>query len=545
MANRKLFRSSQSRFQQADATNEAGGLAYQLDARQALATLAATGTLSDAYYTDAAGQLESLQRFAVEVDDEYLARLAIFARQKAKMKDMPAALLVMLSLRNTELMHRVFDRVVDNGRVLRNVFQMVRSGQFTRADGRGRVGLSSSLQRAFQRWLNEASVGQLLSASVGNDPSLRDVLRMARPTPRDNQRRALLGWLAGRDEARWAPATRADLPLEVQLLDAYRRAETEAEQVAILEGLRGVRWDLLADAARGPLVWRQLARLMGHQALRMNLNTLLRHGVLEDSEMVAYVARRLADEAEVRRGGQFPHQYFAAYRHAKAELPHAVLAALQQAAELACGNVPEFSGPVLIGLDVSGSMHSPVTGLQSSGNHSQMSCVDAAALFASAVLRRNPDSVIVPFDDRTHDVRVDAGDTILSLADRLSQYGGGGTNCALPIEAANSKHANRSFAGVILVSDNQSWLSTTSTSGQTGVMQAWNAFVDRQAQLGNRFGKPKLVCLDLAPYSTVQAPDREEILNVGGFGEAVFETVAGFLRGVQDCFVSDVEAIQL
>jgi len=237
--------------------------------------------------------------------------------------------------------------------------------------------------------------------------------------------------------------------------------------------------------------------------------------------------------------------YFAAYRHAKAELPHAVLAALQQAAELACGNVPEFSGPVLIGLDVSGSMHSPVTGLQSSGNHSEMSCVDAAALFASAVLRRNPDSVIVPFDDRTHDVRVDAGDTILSLADRLSQYGGGGTNCALPIEAANSKYANRSFAGVILVSDDQSWLSTTSTSGQTGVLQAWNAFVERQTQLGNRFGKPKLVCLDLAPYTTVQAPDREDILNVGGFGEAVFETVAGFLRGVQDCFVSDVEAIQL
>ena len=32
--------------------------------------------------------------------------------------------------------HRIFDRVVDNGRVLRTVFQMVRSGQF------GRNGLS-------------------------------------------------------------------------------------------------------------------------------------------------------------------------------------------------------------------------------------------------------------------------------------------------------------------------------------------------------------------------------------------------------------------
>jgi 60 kDa SS-A/Ro ribonucleoprotein len=106
-----------------------------------------------------------------------------------------SALLVALSVRDTELMHRVFDRVVANGRVLRTVFQMIRSGQFKNKAGNGRVGLSSSVQRAFQRWLNTASVGKLLSASIGNDPSLRDILRMARPTPKDNARRAMFGWL--------------------------------------------------------------------------------------------------------------------------------------------------------------------------------------------------------------------------------------------------------------------------------------------------------------------------------------------------------------
>ena len=39
------------------------------------------------------------------------------------------------------------------------------------------------------------------------------------------------------------------------------------------------RWDLLADAATGPAVWKAIARQMGPQALRMNLNTLVRHGV--------------------------------------------------------------------------------------------------------------------------------------------------------------------------------------------------------------------------------------------------------------------------
>ncbi len=55
------------------------------------------------------------------------------------MKDMPAALLVALSVRDTELMHRVFDRVVDNGRVLRTMFQMIRSGQFKNKSGSART----------------------------------------------------------------------------------------------------------------------------------------------------------------------------------------------------------------------------------------------------------------------------------------------------------------------------------------------------------------------------------------------------------------------
>ena len=141
-------------------------------------------------------QLDELLELIDQVDDnQYLAKLAIYARQNAFMKDMPAALLVALSVRDTELMHQVFDRVVDNGRVLRTVFQMIRSGRFKDKAGKSRIGLSSSVQRAFQRWLNTASVGKLLSASISNDPSLRDILRMARPTPKDNARRAMFGWL--------------------------------------------------------------------------------------------------------------------------------------------------------------------------------------------------------------------------------------------------------------------------------------------------------------------------------------------------------------
>jgi len=551
MANKTLFSSLKSWLPRATAINEAGGAAYRLAPKHALAQIAATGCFNGTFYASGNTQLDELKKLIDQVDDNtFLAKLAVYARERAYMKDMPAALLVVLSKRDPALLHRVFARVVDNGRVLRTVFQMVRSGQF------GRTSLSSSLQRAFQRWLNEASVGKLLSASIGSDPSLRDVLRLARPTPKDNARRALFGWLTGKEIEKWAPATDADLPEQVQSLAAYRRAET-AEFQALIVGDLSVRWDLLADVAKGPLVWKAIARQMGPQALRMNLNTLLRHEVfgqhLSDTEMVEYVAVRIADADEIRQSRQFPYQYLTAYLNAGSEVPQKILAALHQAAEIACGNIPELAGPVVIGLDTSGSMSSPVTGHRGRGATTKMRCVDVAALFAAAILRRNPDSVVVPFDTQAYQVRLDPNDSILSLAERLAKYGGGGTDCSLPLREANTRLRERQFAGVVLVSDNQSWVYqgrsvASGSNNSTGVMTEWQQFVQNQRRLGAIRGiaaKPKLICIDLQPATTTQAPDRGDIMNVGGFSDAVFSVVASFLDDDTSRFVREVESIEL
>jgi 60 kDa SS-A/Ro ribonucleoprotein len=549
MANKSLF-SSFSRFApRANAINRAGGRAYKLSPKHALAQIASTGCFNGTYYTNASSQLEDVLKLINQVDDnEFLAKLAVYSRERAFMKDMPAAILVILSTRDTKLMHQVFDRVADNGRVLRTVFQMVRSGQF------GRKSLSSSMQRAFQRWLNDASVGKLLSASIGNDPSLRDVLRLARPTPKDNARRALFGYLTQKETEKWAPATPADLPSDVQSLIAFRRSET-AEAQTLIAGDLNVRWDLLADSVKGPLVWKAIARQMGPQALRMNLNTLYRHDVFRtkngalDREMVSYVAGRLADPDSVRRSRQFPYQFFAAYLNANDEIPHAIKSALHEAAELACGNVPQLPGPVVIGLDTSGSMSMPVTGNRGRGATSKIRCIDVASLFASAILRRNPDSVVIPFDTSAYKFKADAGDTILSLASRLAKFGGGGTNCSLPLHDANTRLKNRRFAGLVLVSDNQSWVGKGGNRA-TAVMTEWKTFVDNQTRFARQQGEssasaPKMVCIDIQPYTTSQAPERSDILNIGGFNDAVFKVVSSFMSSDEGRFVDEIESIEL
>ncbi len=116
-----------------------------------------------------------------------------------------------------------------------------------------------------------------------------------------------------------------------------------------------------------------------------------------------------------------------------------------------------------------------------------MRFVDVAALFAAAILRRNPDSVVIPFDTRAYDAKLDPSDSILSLSERLAKYGGGGTDCSIPLRqinqdsGPNNKYSTRQFAGVVLVSDNESWINRGQafgygTGGSPGVMTEWQTF---------------------------------------------------------------------
>jgi 60 kDa SS-A/Ro ribonucleoprotein len=46
-------------------------------------------------------------------------------------------------------------------------------------------------------------------------------------------------------------------------------------------------------------------------------------------------------------------------------------------------------------------------------------------------------------------------------------------------------------------------------------------------------------------YGATQAPDRSDILCVGGFSDAVFSVVAAFLADNSGRFAAEVEAVEL
>jgi len=102
MANPMLFSSRGNRLPTTDAVNEAGGNVYALSPRQALAQYAATGCLNGTYYAGAQTRLGTVLRLCERVNPEFIARTAVWCRRHGGMKDTPAPLCAVLSVRGKQ-----------------------------------------------------------------------------------------------------------------------------------------------------------------------------------------------------------------------------------------------------------------------------------------------------------------------------------------------------------------------------------------------------------------------------------------------------------
>lgn len=520
MANKRLFQ-TQAPMPNADTVNRAGGAAYKRTPKQALAQFVATGCLNDTFYASAQSQLDEVAGFARQVDGAFLAKAAIYGRRRAHMKDLPALLVALTSVKAPEHFETVFERVIDSPRMLRTFVQIMRSGAV------GRRSLGSRPKRLIRRWLESRSDEALFRASVGKAPSIADIVKMVHPKPQTPARQALYGHLIGR------PVDADKLPGLVRDFEAWKRDPSTTPPDVPFQMLTA--FDLSSEQ------WADIARRAPWQMTRMNLSTFLRHGVFEQPGLTELIAARLRDRKLVERSRVLPYQLLMAYKAAGDNVPSMVRRALHDAMEHALRNVPRIDGRVFIFPDVSGSMHMPVTGYRH-GSSSAVRCVDVAGLVAAALLRTNPQATVMPFESKVVPVRLEARHTVMHNARKLASLNAGGTNCSAPLRQLNEQKAKGDL--VIYVSDNESWIDTTSRhwfgSSPTETLAQWQRFKQR-----NR--KARLVCIDLVPGSTTQAAERTGVWNVGGFSDDVFTLLAHIARGEGpvDHWVREIESIQL
>ncbi len=148
-------------------------------------------------------------------------------------------------------------------------------------------------------------------------------------------------------------------------------------------------------------------------------------------------------------------------------------------------------------------------------------CVDVAALVAAAIVRRNPAAEVLPFESTWC-----ALDSLVARQ-RDDQCGapggggGGGTCVSAPLAQLNARKAKGDL--VVFVSDNESWMDASGVQGHGD-----DAGVERvpRAQPAGPAGADRHPAV-----RDTQAAEREDILNIGGFSDRVFEVIAEFATG--------------
>ncbi|HET7463333.1 MAG TPA: TROVE domain-containing protein [Longimicrobium sp.] len=419
-------------------------------------------------------------------------------------------------------------RVARTGTHLLHWLQYVRA---FRGWGRG-------VRRAVARWYTARPARelayQLLKYPQRDGWSHRDALRLAHPRPADGEQQALL-----------ARAVTGALPADAPETEAVRlvRAVAELHADGGMEPRRAAEWvrehrltremvptPLLAH----PVVWEALLEAMPLTALVRNLATLTRVGVLAPGNAaVETVAARITDQAALRRARVHPVQILSALRTyasgrgvrgtGRWEPVARVSDALDAAFYLAFGAVEPSGRRVMLALDVSGSMCTPVHGLTG------VSCREASAAMALVTAAVEPRHFFTAFTQGTYPsmhAGFPSGLSTLDISPRqrlddvVAKTGAlpfGGTDCALPmVEARKHGWAVDVF---VVYTDSETWAGTIHPT------QALRQYREATGIAA------KLVVVAMASNGfTIADPDDAGMLDVVGFDAATPALITDFAR---------------
>lgn len=529
MVNHRVFMTFTGR--EPEATNEAGGSAFEMNPKHAIAQFAVTGCFNNTYYTTGKDQLSTLKSLLKKLPQDvdtftFLLKLAIYSRENAFMKDMPAYLMAYtgdmikaLSGVERNLYERVFHRVINNGKMIRNFVQIIRSGAV------GRKSLGSFLKRMVNTWLTTTSPRTLFRNSIGNNPSMADVIKMTHPRAKSRLHNYMFKYLLGKN----VPID--ELPPMIYNYEVFKRSGKDGLNPHL--SLPEVNFEFLTSLPLAKTHWCELAKHATWQQTIRNLNTFKRHGVFETKGMADVIAGKLEDEIAVAKAKAMPYQIFAAIQNTE-DLPYQIRDALENALEASLRhNTPVFTGPVDVFVDSSGSMGSSATG----GYNSKISCYQVASLFAAAIYKANPQARIYAYDTDVYKVsglyHRDSLSTIHRKIMDAGQHGGTDTSvCFRYLQQFSLQHNIRN---VVVLSDNESW-----AHGWYGTnpQQEYDKLLRCREDV-------KLLAIDLAAYRTTQFDYKPSVLHVGGFNDSVFDLANRFFNTNESDFVKAIEEVTI
>ena len=404
-------------------------------------------------------------------------------------------------------------------------------------------GWGRGVRRAVGRWYTAkpapAIAYQMLKYQARDGWTHRDALRLAHPkAPTVGHdvlfRYATKGWdgvleLEGVN----------DLDV-VQLIESIKSLAhlTPAEAASVITRMRLTREMVPTELLGSAAVWDALFERMPLTAMIRNLSVMTKVGLIAPgSDAARKVVDRLSDHEALRGARVHPVAVLVALKtYAQGRgmkgsgqwTPVAqVVDALDKAFYLSFENAPTTGKRIMLALDVSGSMGSPVFGMDS------LTCREASAAMALVTAATEPNYRAVAFTkgdypsrwSATHGKQYDTGLSALPISPRqrlddvvrlTGSLPFGGTDCALPmVEALKHRWPVDAF---VVFTDSETW---------AGNIHPSQALRDYRERLGIA---AKLVVVAMASNGfSIADPDDGGMLDVVGFDTATPNVLAEFI----------------
>lgn len=382
----------------------------------------------------------------------------------------------------------------------------------------------------------------------------RDLLRLSHPETTEHARRALFDWITSQHK---------EMPYhipETRQVIGFQRAQSEQDPQVIANLITEYRlsWEMLPDhALKRQEVWEALlsSNSLPLGALIRQLPRLTNLGMLHPTkEFTQEVCRRLTNFPALKHARIHPVSVLIALKtYASGHSPNPrsrltwnpsrpVIDALDSAFYKAFRSAEPTGKRIRLALDVSGSMNSPISGINN------LSCREASAAMSLAVANMESTYDIVGFcssgtpivpGDYYGRSRARAfggyagadlnnrGISYLSLSPRqrlddavrsIDQLPFGGTDCALPIMHALQHKLE--FDAFVVFTDNETW---------AGSIHPHQALRKYKEQMGI---DAKLIVVGMtATDFSIADPDDPNMLDVAGFDSNVPTLINDFIGG--------------
>ena len=416
-------------------------------------------------------------------------------------------------------------------------------------------GWGRGLRSAVGRWYVERDADALAHQAVKYQQrdgwSHADLLRLAHPKAPSVQHDAVFRWmLSGADSLGEREVKRkvrgedrvakygavGDLPQLIAAFEQAKRATSAGEIVKLITDFDLPREAIPTQWLNEVAVWDALLQRMPMTALIRNLGKMTSLGLIKPfSDAKKLVLRKLKDETALKRSRIHPlavlvaQKIYAQGHGDKGALKwspmSAVVDALDEAFYATFSNVEPCNKPVLLALDVSGSM---------AGSMIAGSCIsarEASAAMALITMATEPECEVIAFSAAAggHGGMWGGGESgitrvnlsprmrLAEVIQRIEAIPMGGTDCALPMLWAARNKLN--VAAFITYTDSETWAGSVHPT--QALRQYRSEFV----------GDAKAVVVGMTSNGfTLADPDDRGMLDVVGFDTSAPAVIADFVR---------------